>query len=52
MSISTKRCPTKPLEPVTTQFFGTSGNGAVANRESDLDGMVAISERFSYKQAH
>ena len=26
-SISTSRCPTKPVPPVTTQTFGTGGRG-------------------------
>lgn len=32
-SISTRRCPTKPEEPVTTQCAGTGGNGARDNFE-------------------
>jgi hypothetical protein len=36
-SISTRRWPTKPLEPVTTQWAGTSGKGALSSSSGDAE---------------
>jgi len=41
-NISTRRCPTKPEEPVTTQCAGTGGKGARDNFEGSARVTVIV----------